>query len=85
MKNQDPFTLEVSAEDFCKKIEAAKFTKKPHKAEINKQLARAIQEHRTSRSGSGAGTKARPGLTLGDIEDFALGFLQHNVKLFLFG
>jgi hypothetical protein len=22
---------------------------------------------------------------LGDIEDFALGFLQHNVKLFLFG
>jgi hypothetical protein len=24
-------------------------------------------------------------LNLGDIEDFALGFLQHNIKLFVFG
>jgi len=82
MKNEDPFTLPVPEEDFCTCIEAAKFTKNPHTAG---QLARVIQEHRTSRSGSGAGTKARTGLTLGDIEDFALGFLQHNVKLFLFG
>jgi alpha-tubulin suppressor-like RCC1 family protein len=81
MRNQDPFTLTVTEKQFLDCINAAKFTKNRNKID---ELSRRIQEHRSSRSGQGASGKMH-GLTLGDIEDFALGFLQHNVKLFLFG
>lgn len=49
-------------------------------------LVNKIMDFRDKRVENGAGTQPNEDcLILGDIEDFALGFMQNNVKLFLFG
>lgn len=61
-----------------------KLTKNPNRV---KDLARFISEFRITRGGLILQTQVgqEPPLVLGDIEDFALGFMQNNVKLFMFG
>ena len=41
--------------------------------------------HRGARADGGGGADKEDRLYYADIEDFALGYLQQNIKLFLFG
>lgn len=84
LKAQDPLGITFPIDTFRDRIQKARLSKNPSRVDA---LARMIKEHRAGRSGNNpaAGGKATEELTLGDVEDFALGFLQHNVKLFLFG
>lgn len=80
LKAQDPLGITFPILTFRDRILKARLSKNPNRVEA---LARTIKEHRAARSVLSG--KAADELTLGDVEDFALGFLQHNVKLFLFG
>jgi hypothetical protein len=49
------------------------------------ELVKLLSDHRTCKTAGSANISVAEELNLGDIEDFALGFLQHNVKIFVFG
>lgn len=60
---------------FVEKVRNAGYCDQPNRI---RQLAKVIAEQRPK-------AKDPDILTLGDIEDYALGFLQDNTKLFVFG
>jgi len=74
---QDPFTVEVTKEDFVTYLYPNICN---NKVKINSLFKQIFEQKKGRNDGGGADS-----LILGDIEDFALQYMQHNTKLFMFG
>ena len=82
---QDPYTIEIHKDKFIDQMITSGICNQDKKL-ILESFVRTMIEHRDKRSESKAGGKATEDhLILGDLEDYAMGFLQNNIKLFMFG
>ena len=81
LARKDPFGLPVSKEKFREVIREAGYCDQPARI---RSLAKVIVEQKRNRLGPNV-ESSDDVLILGDIEDYALGFMQNNTKLFVFG
>jgi len=81
LAKRDPFTLTVGRDQFREIVFAAGFCEQAARI---RNLAKAIAEQKHKRPDR-TDKCDEDDLVLGDIEDYALGFMQHNTKLFMFG
>ena len=80
MKNQDPFQIDVEYSTFNAAIKDNNINSQENRIRL---LFETIRDNGKADVNVGLGNK--DSINLGVIEDYALGFRQHNVKLFMFG
>lgn len=80
LAKKDPFNLKVAKDNFRDRIRDHGYCDQPARI---RSLAKVIVEQKRNRLGPNA--DGAEDLVLGDIEDYALGFMQNNTKLFVFG
>lgn len=77
--NSDPFGIPITMDEFIRAIKDHKISNQENRIRL---LAETIRDN-----GQGESNSRQKGeiLNLGIIEDYALGFRQHNTKVFMFG